>query len=52
MDTSAKGITFDEQGICSYCTSFLNDSAYILKIDPVEQEKKLNMLVNTIKEGG
>lgn len=52
MDTSAKGITFDEQGICSYCTSFLNDSTYVLKIDPVEQEKKLNVLVNTIKEKG
>ena len=52
MDTSATGITIEEQVICSYCTRFLYDSTAVLKIDPVEQEKKLNVLVDAIKQEG
>jgi len=52
MDTSAKDITFDENGICNFCTEFLNRSGHILTVDPSIREKKLKDLVKKIKKSG
>ncbi len=52
MDTTADDITFDDQGICNYCTDFLSHSKEILFIDPSEQAQKLNELVSAIKKAG
>lgn len=52
MDTSAAGITFDQRGVCSYCTEFLTDKFKVLAVDPDERERRLRSLVDTIKTQG
>ena len=52
MDTTASDITFDEQGVCNYCTEFLERSSHIIHEDPVQKEARLNALVAEIKEAG
>lgn len=49
MDTSAEGIVFDKDGVCNYCTNFLDKSHKILTT--IEQ-KNLNSLVHQIKQEG
>lgn len=52
MDTTASDITFDEQGICHYCTEFLERSSHIIHEDPIQKDARLNTLVAKIKEAG
>jgi hypothetical protein len=52
MDTSVSDITFDEKGICNYCSDFLENSGSVLEIDPVEQSQKLEALVAAVKKSG
>jgi N-acetyl sugar amidotransferase len=52
MDTTASDITFDEQGVCNYCTEFLERSIHIIHEDPMQKEARLNALVSKIKEAG
>lgn len=52
MDTTASDITFDEQGICNYCTEFLQHSSHIIHEDPIQKEARLNALVSKIKKAG
>lgn len=52
MDTSAAGITFDEHGVCNYCTGFLADKFKVLAIDPAERDRRLHSLVDAIKAQG
>lgn len=47
MDTTAKDIEFDENGVCNYCTAFTKDKR-IQKFDPA----KLAALVDEIKLDG
>lgn len=47
MDTTAKNITFDADGYCNYCTSYLNKKNEILK-----DEESLKPLVAKIKSEG
>lgn len=47
MDTTAKGIHFDENGICNYCTDYTKDKR-IQQYDP----QKLAVLVEEIKAAG
>jgi len=48
MDTTAKGITFDENGYCNYCTEFLE----ILKQPKKRIDMSLDKLVEKIKIDG
>lgn len=51
MDSSIKEITFDDKGVCNFCTSYfnkVNDRLYHGK----EGEQKLKELVATIKKEG
>jgi N-acetyl sugar amidotransferase len=52
MDTSAKDITFDERGICNYCTEFIARSGEMLHENPMLKEQKLKALLNQIKVDG
>jgi len=52
MDTTAKDIVFDAQGICNYCTEFLQRSSHVVFKDPQVWGKKLDELVDRIKKCG
>ncbi len=52
MDTSAPGITFDEQGICIYCTEFLRRSGAVLDGDSDAKRAALETIVKRIKAAG
>ncbi len=51
MDTTAEGITFDENGVCSFCRMFDNE----IKPKWIPNnggESKLQEILNTVKEAG
>lgn len=52
MDTSAKVITFDDEGICNYCTEFLLNSSHIIHEEFKQKETRLNDLVKRVKAQG
>ncbi len=52
MDTSALDITFDEKGICKYCTEFLSRSSHILDKDPAQRKRELEAFVAEVKRAG
>ena len=52
MDTSAPDISFDENGVCNYCTDFLSNSAHILFKDSSQRQRELDALVEQIKKHG
>ena len=52
MDTTAKDIVFDTNGICNYCTEFLERSGHILDKDPEQRKEELDILVNKVKTQG
>jgi N-acetyl sugar amidotransferase len=52
MDTSASDISFDEHGVCSYCTEFLARSGHILHQDPTQRTQELSTFVAKVKAAG
>jgi N-acetyl sugar amidotransferase len=52
MDTSAGDIRFDKDGVCNYCTRFLERASHIIRPDPVTQKARLDRLVDDIKRKG
>lgn len=52
MDTSAAGIRFDAQGVCSYCTDFLAKSSRVLFMDRESRQRDLESLVARVKAQG
>jgi N-acetyl sugar amidotransferase len=52
MDTSVRDISFDENGVCNYCTSFLDRCGHILDKDPDLRRQELNAFVTKVKENG
>jgi N-acetyl sugar amidotransferase len=52
MDTTAWDITFDERGVCNYCTEFLERSSHIIHEDTAGKEMRLNALVARVKADG
>lgn len=52
MDTSASDISFDENGVCNYCTEFLARSGHILQKDPMQRTQELDLFVAKVKEDG
>lgn len=52
MDTSASDISFDERGVCNYCTEFLARSSHVLNKDPIQSKRDLDGLVKKIKTAG
>ncbi|GAB1400795.1 hypothetical protein MASR1M66_22500 [Aminivibrio sp.] len=51
MDTTARDIVFNEQGVCNYCTEFLDRSSRDLP-EPETRRKELDDLVRRIKKAG
>lgn len=52
MDTSATDISFDENGVCNYCSEFLTRSGHILLKDPIQRTQELNTFVAKVKAEG
>lgn len=52
MDTTAKNIKFDKNGICNFCTEFLNRSSHIIHENPDEKKERLNTLITSVKKTG
>jgi N-acetyl sugar amidotransferase len=52
MDTSASDITFDEYGVCNYCTEFLSRSSDILFKAPSQRQHELDIFVEKVKRDG
>ncbi|MDR7295808.1 N-acetyl sugar amidotransferase [Pelomonas aquatica] len=52
MDSSVPNIRFDAQGICNYCTDFLDRCAHVLDDSSEIKAKKLKALVDEVKHGG
>lgn len=49
MDTSASDIFYDKDGVCNFCSDYIEKSSHIIFEDSVSKEFRLNELVNTIK---
>ena len=52
MDTTARDIFFDENGVCNYCTDFLSRSSKVLFRDPEARKKDLDAFVVKVKKDG
>jgi N-acetyl sugar amidotransferase len=52
MDTSAGDIIFDENGICNYCTDFLERSGHVIFKDTEQRKMELAAFVDRIKADG
>lgn len=52
MDDTAADITFDEAGVCNYCKEFLERLDHYVIPDPVERQRKLDDLVQKVKDNG
>lgn len=52
MDTTAEGIRFDADGVCNYCTDFLEKKQHVLDVDPSERERKFQDVLAKVRENG
>jgi N-acetyl sugar amidotransferase len=52
MDTTAAEITFDVNGICNFCTEFLERSSHIIHEDEQLKKKRLERFLETVKNAG
>ena len=52
MDASIEGISFDDDGVCSYCAEFLSRAGTIVNPDPEAQERELHRFVEKVKAAG
>lgn len=52
MDTSAAGISFDENGVCNFCRRFLDRSSNVIFKSAEEKQDSLNSLVEAVKKNG
>jgi len=52
MDTTANEITFDDNGVCSYCTEFIERSGHLIHENNEDKEKRLVELVSRVKSAG
>ncbi|WP_268753271.1 N-acetyl sugar amidotransferase [Dethiosulfovibrio salsuginis] len=52
MDTTARDISFDDNGVCNYCTEFLSRSSKVLFKEPEARKKELDAFVAKVKKDG
>lgn len=52
MDTTAADIAFNGDGVCNYCTDFLERSGHVLRMDSAERNRALNALVERVRASG
>lgn len=52
MDTTAPDITFDDEGVCNYCTEFLRKKEKHLPLNEEDRLRRLDALVDMVKVAG
>lgn len=52
MDETASDIRFDEDGVCNYCTNFLEKQAKHIGATPEERARRLAALIDRVKRAG
>lgn len=52
MDTSAADIVFDSNGVCSYCTEFLERSSHVIFEQSHDKMVRLQGLIDSVKKAG
>ena len=52
MDTTARDIRFDGNGICNFCSEFLSGSGRVLQRSDTSRMQSLGLLVSEIKRAG
>jgi N-acetyl sugar amidotransferase len=52
MDISVPNITFDDQGVCNYCSEYLEQCGHVLDDSNGQKEAKLQSLVERVKKTG
>lgn len=52
MDETARDITFDDEGVCNYCTGFLAKKAKHLAPNETERQRRLDSLVAMVRKSG
>lgn len=52
MDSSVPNIEFDTQGVCNYCTDFLERCSHVLDDTSENKARKLKALVAEVKQAG
>jgi N-acetyl sugar amidotransferase len=52
MDTTAGDIRFDGNGVCNYCSRFIQRASHVIQPDPADQRRQLDALVATVKAKG
>lgn len=52
MDTSAAEITFDDDGICNFCTEFLDRCSHIIHEDEQVKKQRLERFLESVKKVG
>lgn len=52
MDDTAQDIIFDRDGVCNYCTEFVQRLDRFVEPDLAERRRKLDQLVNLVKANG
>ena len=52
MDTTAQNITFNGEGVCNFCSEFIDRHQNVNNQKPEQKREKLNQLVEKIKKQG
>ena len=52
MDTSAREITFDENGRCNFCSEFLEKSSHVLFMDEADRSRMREVYLARVKADG
>ncbi|HWT30945.1 MAG TPA: N-acetyl sugar amidotransferase, partial [Propylenella sp.] len=52
MDSTADDIRFDADGVCNYCTEFVDRKHHILTMDPAVRERQLQDFLARVRENG
>jgi N-acetyl sugar amidotransferase len=52
MDESAPNISFDKNGVCNFCTEFIERSSHILNKNPMMRLNELQAFVTKVKADG
>ena len=52
MDTTVEEITFDDNGICNFCTEFLERCSHIIHEDEGLKKQRLERFLETVRNAG
>lgn len=52
MDSNVPNVTFDQAGVCNYCSDYLEQCSHIFDDDNGKKEGKLQALVAKVKQAG